>query len=379
MQTLALYIHWPFCLSKCPYCDFNSHVRDKVDHLLWQRAFGQELLRLRQITGPRHLSSIFFGGGTPSLMSPDLVAFIIEKAQTLWQASANLEITLEANPTSVESEKFNQLASAGVNRLSIGVQSFNGDALQFLGRHHSPDDAKVAIALAQKYVKRVSFDLIYARPQQTVAEWSQELDQALSLGTTHLSLYQLTIEPGTAFATRYLRGDFQLPDEDIAIALYETTIEKAGQAGLYAYEVSNFACPSQESAHNLAYWRYQDYAGIGPGAHGRLTLSHGKKVATKQFRAPETWLKQVLEKGIGDEEMTSLTLEEQTYEQLLMGLRLSEPFDLAKLPRHFGEVINDDQLSFLKREGFIRDEHPHILLTSRGRLCLNTVVEKLLR
>ncbi len=379
MRSLALYIHWPFCLSKCPYCDFNSHVRENIDHSEWYQAFTSEIERVRAVTGPRNLKSIFFGGGTPSLMPPCLVAHIIELAHKHWSCSKALEITLEANPTSAESEKFRDLAGAGVNRFSIGVQSFDSNALTFLGRHHSTQEAKNAIELAQRYVQRVSFDLIYARPGQDVDQWYEELDQALAFQTSHLSLYQLTIEPGTAFATRYDRGDFQLPDEETSIALYEATVERVGRAGLKAYEVSNFAHEGQESLHNLAYWRYEDYAGVGPGAHGRLTLEDGNKIATKQFRAPETWLRHVLSEGNGDDEVTPLTLTEQATEKLLMGLRLLEPLDLSQLTLPWRQVIDENYLDLLIREGFIQANLPQITPTAKGRLCLNTLLDKLIK
>jgi putative oxygen-independent coproporphyrinogen III oxidase len=379
MENLALYIHWPFCRSKCPYCDFNSHVRNQIDVVQWYQGFRRELTRTRQVTGPRKITSIFFGGGTPSLMPPELVEDILETASELWEFIPDIEITLEANPTSVEADKFSQLAQAGVNRLSIGVQSFNADALHFLGRQHSPGEAIHAIETAQRTVNRVTFDLIYARPHQTIDQWQQELTQALSFGTSHLSLYQLTIEPGTAFATQYKRGDFQLPQEEEGATLYETTLDLTHRYGLKAYEVSNYAQNGQESRHNLTYWRYQDYAGIGPGAHGRLTLSSGEKMATKQYRAPETWLTQVLQTGSGDDEIVALTQEEQAVEKILMGLRLNEPFDLSKLPVAWETIIHLPKLTLLTNEGFLDHTGSQIQATLKGRLCLNAVLSTLLQ
>lgn len=373
MRSLALYIHWPFCKSKCPYCDFNSHVRSHIDETAWEQAFTQELKRVHQITGPRHLKSIFFGGGTPSLMSPVLVGHIIEMATTLWHPESDIEITLEANPTSIEIDKFKALSQAGVNRVSIGVQSFNPEDLRFLGRQHSADEAKKAIYIAQQYFGRVSFDLIYARPHQTTQAWQQELEMALSFGTDHLSLYQLTIEQGTAFEHQYARQEFILPEENLATDLYQQTIDILGANRLKIYEISNFARTGQESKHNLAYWTYQDYAGIGPGAHGRLTLENGNKVATTQFKAPETWLKQV-DAGQGTKESASLSLTDQAAEQLMMGLRLFRPFDLAQLPIAWDQAIDAEKLDILIHQGLIHKNGSCIDLTLPARLCLNEVL-----
>jgi len=286
MQQLALYIHWPFCLAKCPYCDFNSHVRDHIDQARFGAALRAELAWEAARLGRRRLVSIFFGGGTPSLMDPDTAAALVEDATRLFDASPGLEVTLEANPTSVEAARLAAFRAAGVNRVSIGVQSLDPEALRLLGRQHSADQAKAALATARRLFPRVSFDLIYARPGQDVPAWRAELHQALYLAADHLSLYQLTIEPGTRFEALHRRGAIVLPDPETGAALYEASAEEAARVGLAAYEVSNYARPGAESRHNLAYWRYQDYAGIGPGAHGRVELD-GALLATRRHRAPE--------------------------------------------------------------------------------------------
>ena len=376
MQTLALYLHWPFCKSKCPYCDFNSHVRSHIDESAWEKAFLLELERARALTGPRQLNSIFFGGGTPSLMNPLLVERIINQSLNLWTADKRTEITLEANPTSIEMENFKALGQAGINRVSIGVQAFHEKDLHFLGREHSTYQAIKAIQLAQTIFKRVSFDLIYARPEQTLSAWEEELTQALAFDTEHLSLYQLTIEQGTAFAHQYSRQEFCLPEENLATDLYELTVEKLAKKGLQIYEISNFAKPGQESRHNLAYWTYQDYVGIGPGAHGRLTLASGNKVATRQFKAPETWLKKVGE-GSGTQENLSLQPQEQAFEQLMMGLRLFRSFDLASLPIPWAQLIDPQKLHHLTSQGLIHYQGSLIDLAPSARLCLNEVLRYL--
>jgi len=373
--VLALYIHWPFCLSKCPYCDFNSHVREKIDEKAWQQALLKELQRTAVLTGPRQLTSIFFGGGTPSLMSPQTVAAVIDQAQMLWSFDPNIEITLEANPNSVEVAKFQQLKSAGVNRVSLGIQALNDGDLKGLGRQHSAKEAIAAIATATQVFNRVSCDLIYARPQQTLLNWKQELATMLSFGTSHVSLYQLTIEAGTAFETLYRRGDLKIPEENLASDLYEQTQEMMNTAGFPAYEVSNHARVGEESRHNLSYWRYQDYAGVGPGAHGRLTVS-GQKVATKQYRAPETWLKKVEDTGTGEEETILLNPQEQTVEAVMMGLRLSEGIDLNSLPAL--EMINAAQQHTLVYAGFLEQNGSQLTATLAGRQRLNTVLGQLL-
>lgn len=294
---LSLYIHWPFCKSKCPYCDFNSHVRERIDEAAWQRALLAELGYWGERTQGRKLASLFFGGGTPSLMPPALTAALIETAQKYWTCD-NPEITLEANPTSVEAQKLKDFHAAGVTRLSLGIQALNDADLKALGRQHSATEALAALDLAASIFPRFSFDLIYARPEQTVKAWEAELRRALGFGATHMSLYQLTIEPGTQFATLHQRGDLVTPDEETGAALYELTQSLMGKAGLPAYEISNHAKPGHECRHNLTYWRYCDYVGIGPGAHGRVTLD-GVKQATRTHRAPEEWLERVTKHGHG--------------------------------------------------------------------------------
>jgi oxygen-independent coproporphyrinogen-3 oxidase len=328
MDDLALYIHWPFCLSKCPYCDFNSHVRDKIPQARTVAALRAELAFEAARIGKRRLTSIFFGGGTPSLLDPENVAALIGDATRLFSPADDVEITLEANPTSIEAGRFAGYRDAGVNRVSIGVQSLNEAALRFLGREHSAAQAVKAVELGAKIFPRISFDLIYARPEQSLAAWRAELDLALNLAADHLSLYQLTIEAGTKFATLYGRGAFALPDEELAAALYDATAEAAARFGLRQYEISNYAVPGGESRHNLSYWRYQDYAGIGPGAHGRLSLG-GTLYATSRHRAPEVWADLVEANSTGVTVEEVVTTQEQAQEALLMGLRLTEGVSMA--------------------------------------------------
>jgi oxygen-independent coproporphyrinogen-3 oxidase len=376
MHDLALYIHWPFCLSKCPYCDFNSHVRASIDEDSWEEALLKEMDHTAQRLGPRNLTSIFFGGGTPSLMRPRTVGALINRALQHWSPAPNIEITLEANPNSVEVKRFQDLRIAGINRVSIGVQALNNADLMQLGRKHSAQEAIVAVTTAMEIFERVSFDLIYARPHQSLEAWEQELDHALSFGTEHLSLYQLTIEPGTAFAPLFERGELIIPGEDLAADLFELTQNQTATAGLSAYEISNHARPNSESRHNLSYWRYQDYAGVGPGAHGRLTLNSGK-VATKQYRAPETWLAAV-RKGSGEEEALTLSLEDQTTEALMMGLRLTSGICLSRLPEYGQSAIDANALKILAEGGYLMMSEDTLKATSLGRQCLNAVLKRLL-
>ena len=377
-NMLALYLHWPFCASKCPYCDFNSHVRNSIDIDQWRAAFTKELRRHRDLIGPRLISSIFFGGGTPSLMPPALVNDILTEIHRLWDVPSNIEITLEANPNSVEVNNFKDLSDAGINRVSLGIQSLNQDDLTFLGRLHSIDEGRRAIDVAQSCFSRVSFDLIYARPNQSLQQWQSELQDALSYGTEHLSLYQLTIEPGTAFATRHARGDFVLPNDDQAADLYDLTTQLCADKGLIGYEVSNYARPGCESQHNLAYWLYQDYAGVGPGAHGRLTLN-GQGHATKQFRAPETWLTNCLEHNNGFDEDHVLTPEEQASEMLLMGLRLNRPFELGRLACDPNKVLDFSAIDRLVKSGLMVYDEDSLMATPQGRLCLNEILRLIRR
>jgi len=318
-EPLALYVHWPFCVSKCPYCDFNSHVRAQIDQDGWRDALLADLAHEAKLLPGRTLTSIFFGGGTPSLMDPATVAAMIDAARTHWKAADDIEITLEANPNSVEAARFADLAAAGVNRLSLGVQSFEDQALHFLGRAHSASEGLAALEIAQKNFPRVSFDLIYALPGDTEEGWSRSLQRAISLGTTHLSLYQLTIEPGTRFASMVARHDFEPLDSDRAASLFELTDEMTSAAGLPGYEISNHAAPGAESRHNLTYWRYGDYSGIGPGAHGRRT-----GMRTVRHRKPENFLSALQRNGHGLAEEEPLTVQEAADEALVMGLRLRE-------------------------------------------------------
>ncbi|HEY4344076.1 MAG TPA: radical SAM family heme chaperone HemW, partial [Parvibaculum sp.] len=346
----GVYVHWPFCLSKCPYCDFNSHVVANVDQRQWAEALSRELAHMRELAGPRHVSSIFFGGGTPSLMDVATVDAVLTQIAKLWTVDSDVEISLEANPTSVEAERFRGYRAAGVNRLSLGVQSLDDKQLKFLGRLHSADEALAAIGLAREIFPRLSFDLIYARPGQTAEEWARELRMALAHAADHLSLYQLTIEEGTAFARLYERGAFKLPEEEDAATLYRLTGDIAAEAGLSAYEVSNYARPDAECRHNLVYWRYGDYVGVGPGAHGRITTSDGR-LATAALKAPGAWLASVEAHGHGLEVSDPVSASEQGDEMMLMGLRLEEGVSLARYERLTGKALETTRIDGLIRDG----------------------------
>jgi oxygen-independent coproporphyrinogen-3 oxidase len=372
--SFSVYIHWPFCRSKCPYCDFNSHVREAIDEAAWRRALLAELDHFADETPDRSVASVFFGGGTPSLMSPTTVGALLDRAASRWHFSDEIEITLEANPTSVEAEKFAGFRAAGVNRVSLGVQALDDSALQALGRRHDSGEAVSAVELARRHFPRWSFDLIYARPGQTEAAWAAELDRALALAGDHLSLYQLTIEPGTAFATAYARGELVPPEEEAAAALYELTQERLVAAGMPAYEVSNHARPGGECRHNLVYWRHQDYVGIGPGAHGRLTLD-GTTVATRQLRAPETWLGAVERDGHGTQERLALTPREAAEEALMMGLRLEEGVSLGAVRK----VVDERRMRDLVEGGFLVADPERLRVTPAGRQRLNAVLGALLK
>jgi len=368
--NLALYVHWPFCVSKCPYCDFNSHVRAEIDQQAWQEALLADLAHEAQLLPGRKLTSIFFGGGTPSLMSPSTVEALIASATSLWQSAQDIEITLEANPNSVEAERFADLAAAGVNRLSLGIQSFDDDALRFLGRAHSAAEGLRALDIAQASFPRVSFDLIYALPGDTEERWEATLRRALSLGTTHLSLYQLTIEPGTRFATMVSRRDFETLDADEAAALYELTDTLTSSAGLPAYEISNHARPGHESRHNLTYWRYGDYAGIGPGAHGRRL-----GMRTVRHRKPENFLSALARNGHGIAEEAALSPTEAADEALVMGLRLADGIDIEPLSRRFGVPIVDwRRVDRLVASGHLARDGARIRTTREGRLLLDSIL-----
>ncbi|HEY7688914.1 MAG TPA: radical SAM family heme chaperone HemW [Dongiaceae bacterium] len=377
----GLYVHWPFCRSKCPYCDFNSHVRASVDHGRWRAALLREMDHYGAATGGRRLTSIFFGGGTPSLMEPETVGAVIERARALWQADPDIEITLEANPTSVEAEKFAAFRWAGVNRISLGVQSLRESDLKFLGRQHNAAEARRAVEIGHRYFDRLSFDLIYARPGQTVADWEAELREALAMAGTHLSVYQLTIEAETAFEAAYRRGDFAIPDDDLAGALYETTQEVLQEAGMPAYEISNHARQGEASRHNLTYWRYGDYAGVGPGAHGRLTLD-GAKHATRQHRAPEAWLDAVERNGHATRQRHAIGPETRREEMLMMGLRLSEGVDAGRFEAEtgvkLGAALDPGRLKVLRDGGFVVLDDRGLRATPAGRQRLNTVLAQLI-
>lgn len=380
VETLAVYIHWPFCASKCPYCDFNSHVSDAIDHDAWTQSYLKEIDHYASLTPGRRVTSIFFGGGTPSLMKPETVAAIIDHVQKRWTISNDIEITLEANPTSIEAGKFKAFRDAGINRVSVGVQALNDDDLKFLGRAHDSSAARRAIDIAANTFSRYSFDLIYARPNQTVESWRAELSDALTMAGSHLSLYQLTIEKGTPFFTWHERGDFSVPENDIAADLYEVTQDVLSGAGLPAYEISNHARAGQESAHNMAYWRYNDYAGIGPGAHGRLTLG-GIKYATRAHRAPDIWLSRVNELGHGAHPFETVDADARFSECLMMGLRLLEGISLSTLSTEGGkdwqERMAPAKIKTLENEGLIVLEPDRIRPTPAGMQRLNGILSYL--
>ncbi|MCG6856819.1 MAG: radical SAM family heme chaperone HemW [Salaquimonas sp.] len=377
-DAFGVYIHWPFCAAKCPYCDFNSHVRhSEVDQKVFAEAYERELVHMRSLTGGKTVTSIFFGGGTPSLMEAETVVRILDAVASNWTVSGDAEITLEANPTSVEADRFRGYHAAGVNRVSLGVQSFDDEQLRFLGRLHDVAQAERAIGLAREIFPRMSFDLIYARPGQTGEQWERELRRALALSADHLSLYQLTIEPGTPFFDLRARGKIRIPDQDSAAELYELTSEVAAEAGLPAYEISNHAAPGAECAHNLVYWRYLDYAGVGPGAHGRLTID-GAKWATATLRNPERWWQDAMVEGHGMEEFSQLLPMEAADEMLLMGLRLSEGVDTARFAAMAGIDLDEKRVAFLEGEGFIeRLGQDRLRATPAGFLVLDAIVADL--
>ena len=373
----ALYIHWPFCLAKCPYCDFNSHVRERVEVERWREALLADMRHEAVLTGGDPLESIFFGGGTPSLMPPALVGALLDEAAKLWGFAPGIEITLEANPSSVEAGKFADLAAAGVNRVSLGLQALDDETLRFLGRLHDARESMAALATAQAVFARVSFDLIYARPGQTPEQWEHELRRALGLGTGHLSLYQLTIEPGTRFATDVRQRAFAPLEDDPAADLFALTRDLTGAAGLPAYEVSNHARPGEESRHNLAYWRYRDYVGIGPGAHGRRG-----GIATLRHKKPENWLEAVDGHGCGLKEERALGTSEQASEALLMGLRLAEGVDLATLSRRFAlpsaALIDTAKLALYESLGLAWRDGERMGVTPQGMPLLDALLSELL-
>jgi putative oxygen-independent coproporphyrinogen III oxidase len=376
-QAFGIYVHWPFCRAKCPYCDFNSHVRHGgVDEARFAAAYLAELRHFASLAPGRSVTSIFFGGGTPSLMRPETVAAILDAIAGHWTLASDAEITLEANPTSVEAENFAGYRAAGVNRLSLGVQALDNRSLKALGRQHSAEEAIAALALAKRNFDRVSFDLIYAREGQTEREWREELSRALDHAADHLSLYQLTIEDGTPFAARHAAGSLRIPGGEQASELYCLTQEMCEAAGLPAYEVSNHARPGSESRHNLLYWRGHDYAGVGPGAHSRIT-SGGAKRALSAIKSPEAWLAQVEAKGHGLASEESLSAAEAADEYLLMGLRLSEGIDLARLAAINGNALDEARISVLESEGLLARHATRLAATPKGRLVLNRLILEL--
>ncbi len=375
-DPLALYIHWPFCVSKCPYCDFNSHVRDTVDQDAWRTALLADLAHEAQLLPGRTLGSIFFGGGTPSLMPPTTVEALIAAAAEHWPFADDIEITLEANPSSVEAARFDDIAKAGVNRVSLGLQSLDDDALRFLGRAHSAKEGLAALAIAQRAFDRVSLDLIYALPHQDETAWRSELETAIGLGASHMSLYQLTIEPGTRFATLVRDGTLEPLGDDEGAELYLLTNEIMRDAGLPAYEISNHARPGEESRHNLTYWHYGDYAGVGPGAHGRR-----KATATQRHRKPENWTEAIARNGHGLQSEVPLSTDERAVEALMMGLRLPEGIDRARFERSTGmplaEAIDPSGLAECITLGLVEDDQARLRCTAKGLPLLDSILPKL--
>lgn len=377
-MAFGIYVHWPFCAAKCPYCDFNSHVRTAVDEDGWVDGILAELEWVaRHQTERPVVETIFFGGGTPSLMQGRSTGRILERIAALWPMANDAEITLEANPASADAARFADYRAAGVNRVSLGVQALNDADLKKLGRLHDVAEAKQALKLAMDNFDRVSLDLIYARPDQSDQAWRGELKQALSFGTDHLSLYQLTIEPETPYALLHRNGQLQIPGEDLAAELFETTQELTEAAGIAAYEISNHARPGQESRHNLIYWRYGDYAGVGPGAHGRLSLN-GQRTATAATRLPERWRDTVGKTGHGFAEMTPVSDAEAAREHLLMNLRLAEGLDLPAYEARWNTRLDPAKIAVLVEQGFLSHANDQLTATPSGRLLLNRVIEELL-
>jgi len=374
----GLYLHWPFCQSKCPYCDFNSHVSADIDQQRWQTAYLAEIDRVGAETSGRILNTVFFGGGTPSLMDPALVAAIIERVRATWPMSNDAEITLEANPTSVEAGRFRGYRQAGVNRVSMGIQALNDRDLKALGRLHSVAEAERSFAIARDCFDRVSFDLIYARQNQSLADWRAELQRALALALDHLSLYQLTIEDGTAFGARHAAGGLTgLPEDDLSADLYALTQDLCDAAGMPGYEVSNHAASGAESRHNLIYWRMGDYVGIGPGAHGRLTLD-GTRWATESPKAPLPWLLQVERHGAGEVPRVGVPMAEQAVEYLMMSLRLTEGTDMARYEFLAGHPLDDNTINGLEDLGLLFRAGGRLIATPQGRMVLNALLRELI-
>lgn len=381
MKPLALYVHWPFCVSKCPYCDFNSHVRKTIDQKKWASSLIQELFNVAARIQKRPLTSIFFGGGTPSLMPPEIVATLITEARALFEFDSSIEITLEANPNSFDVTRFLEFQAAGVNRISIGIQSFDSDALKFLGRAHSKEEAYYAFESARKIFDRVSFDLIYALPNQTLNTWEKQLKHALTLNPSHLSLYQLTFEEGTVFEKKLKRGEIVSLEEDLSSLMYQHTQNIMDAADLKAYEVSNHAKKNQESRHNLSYWTYQEYMGIGPGAHGRIIID-GKVHGTRTTKLPERWLENVQKQSHSFEEILPLSNDIVFQEALMMGLRLKQGICLKTLndidPNQTKILREKPSFKIVNEEGFLECTSTHLKMTSKGMPLLNAVLTYLL-
>ncbi len=368
-QNISIYIHWPFCKSKCPYCDFNSHVREKISHDDWLEAYIKEILFFKNILEHKRIGSIFFGGGTPSLAKPELMEKIIDALSKLASFDERIEITLEANPTSIEAQKLSDFKNAGINRVSVGIQSLNDDHLKFLGREHSSTEAKNALEIAYKTFDRFTFDLIYALPTQTLESWERELEEALKIAKKHISLYQLTIEKGTRFYSDHSNKKFIMPTNDLAAEMYEITTEIMEKQNMPYYEVSNYAVHGEESRHNLSYWRYQDYLGIGPGAHGRFSEGENK-FATQMISSPEQWMKSVSENGVGFQRKDALSNEDIRNEKLLMGLRLREGV-------HLDVISNKSSIPSLVSNGLIEYKNEKVAATKKGLLVLNSLIEAL--
>jgi oxygen-independent coproporphyrinogen-3 oxidase len=377
--AFGIYVHWPFCAAKCPYCDFNSHVRQGIDELGWVSAIEKELDWTAAAQGAERpiAETVFFGGGTPSLMNGTSIARVLEKISRTWRMANDVEITMEANPASADAARFADYRAAGVNRLSLGMQALNDADLKALGRLHDVAEARAALKLAMAHFPRVSLDLIYARPGQSDAQWRNELREALDFGTDHLSLYQLTIEPETPYALLHKSGVLKIPDEELAAGLYEATQELTEAAGLPAYEISNHARSGSESRHNLIYWRYGDYAGVGPGAHGRLCAGE-KRIATATIRLPERWQDTVMKDGRAFTDLVEVTNGEAAREHLMMNLRLTEGVDLAAYEMRWGVRPDAKKIAALAEEGLLIQEDDILRATREGRLVLNAVLAALL-
>lgn len=378
MQQISIYIHWPFCKSKCPYCDFNSHVRNSINEDQWNKAYTQELQNYKDYLSDKKIVSIFFGGGTPSLMPSYIIENIINSLSIISNIDDNIEITLEANPTSVESKKFKEFSRAGINRVSLGIQSLDENNLKFLGREHSVNEAIAAIEIAKENFKRYSFDLIYALPEQTLNSWEKQLQEALKLADKHLSLYQLTIEKGTPFYSQYKNNKFQIPNEDLAKDFYNITQQIMENINMPAYEISNHAASGEECKHNLTYWQYGDFLGIGPGAHSRINNQ-----AFHSIYNPENWLEHALKGEIVTQNLIELSLEEKISEMLLMGLRLTKGINeidfQKKLGLKFSEALKNNKLEFLIDNQFLEFNNNYLYTTDKGKIVLNSIVEQLVK